>query len=117
LGYLIILWPSGILVKELTAKWREQIENESEKKDSLNKAGLWIGFLERTLALTFILVNQFSAIGFLLAAKSILRLNPSDVNKTRKNTEYVLLGTLLSFTVTIVIGLLLKGIIEVFYKS
>ncbi len=112
LGYVLILWPSGILIRELTSKWRKQIEEDKGKEESLNKAGMWIGFLERFLALTLILINQFGAIGFLIAAKSILRLNPNDANKTRKYTEYVLLGTLISFSITIIVGLILRGTID-----
>lgn len=107
LAYLIILWPSGILIREITANWRKQIEPDQGENDSLNNAGKWIGFLERILVLTFVLLSQFEAIGFLIAAKSILRLNPNDQNKTRKYTEYVLFGTLISFTITIIIGLLM----------
>lgn len=109
LGYVLILWPSGILIRELTANWRKQIEDDKAQEESLNKAGMWIGFLERFLALTLILINQFGVIGFLIAAKSILRLNPNDANKTRKYTEYVLLGTLISFAITTIIGLILRG--------
>lgn len=107
LAYILILWPSGILIREVTASWRKEIETGKGESDSLNNAGKWIGFLERILVLTFVLLSQFEAIGFLIAAKSILRLNPNDQNKTRKYTEYVLFGTLISFTITIIIGLLL----------
>ncbi len=112
-GYVIILWPSGILIRELTARWRKQIEQDEQQEESLNKAGMWIGFLERFLTLTLIVINQFGAIGFLIAAKSILRLNPNDANKTRKYTEYVLLGTLISFSITIIVGLLLRGTVDI----
>jgi hypothetical protein len=108
LGYVIILWPSGILVRELIAKWRVQLEDHKEEGESLSKAGMWIGFLERLLALTFILINQYAALGFLIAAKSILRLNPSHERKTRMYTEYVLVGTLLSFTIALFVGLILN---------
>lgn len=117
LGYILILWPSGIFIRELTAKWRKQIEQDEQHEESLNKAGMWIGFLERFLALTLIIINQFGAIGFLIAAKSILRLNPNDANKTRKYSEYVLLGTLISFTITSIIGLLLHGTVDILHQK
>lgn len=117
LGYVLILWPSGILIRGLTANWRKQIEQDEQQEESLNKAGMWIGFLERFLALTLIIINQFGTIGFLIAAKSILRLNPNDSNKTRKYTEYVLLGTLISFTIAIIVGLLLRGTVEILPKN
>lgn len=58
--------------------------------------------VERILVLTLILVGQFSAVGFLIAAKSILRFN-----EYRKN-EYILVGTLLSFGIAIVLGVLIS---------
>ena len=67
--------------------------------------------LERFLTLTFILLNQYAAIGFLLAAKSVFRFgelkNPTD----RKKTEYILIGTLLSFALTIIVGITVRLIL------
>ena len=54
------------------------------------------------------LLNQLAAIGFLIAAKSILRYGDKDSKGARKQTEYVLIGTLLSFTMAIIIGLLVR---------
>ena len=74
----------------------------------LPDAGKWIGFLERILILTFILTDSTEGIGFLLAAKSIFRYG--DLNKARdiKTTEYVLVGTLTSFTIAILTGYAVK---------
>jgi hypothetical protein len=49
-----------------------------------------------------ILINQFEAVGFLIAAKSILRFRKDSVYKT----EYVLIGTLLSFGIAVAFGIL-----------
>ncbi|QZT37651.1 DUF3307 domain-containing protein [Halosquirtibacter xylanolyticus] len=112
-AYIMILWPSGILIKVLTRKWRDEIETNRTKNESLNQAGKWIGYLERFLTLTLILLNQYSAIGFIFAAKSILRLNPMQQTQSRKYTEYILLGTLLSFTITFIIGMFLIYVIGI----
>jgi hypothetical protein len=56
----------------------------------------------------FILIGHFEAIGFLLAAKSIFRFGDLKEAKDRKLTEYVLIGTLLSFGVALLIGLLVQ---------
>jgi len=71
----------------------------------LNKkaAGRKIGILERVLTLLLVIQNQYLAIGFLIAAKSLLRFKDTE----RAKTEYVLIGTLLSFGTAIVIGILL----------
>jgi hypothetical protein len=101
-AYLIIIWPSSVLINMITEKWRKDIsEKEGTEKDkSLEKAGTWIGWLERFLILTFILLEQYAAIGFLVAAKSIFRFSES-----RKVGEYVLIGTLLSFVIAVIVGL------------
>ena len=101
-AYLIVIWPSSVLINRITDKWRKDIsEKEGAEKDkSLEKAGTWIGWLERFLILTFILLQQYAAIGFLVAAKSIFRFSES-----RKVGEYVLIGTLLSFVIAVIVGL------------
>ncbi|MCX9083684.1 MAG: DUF3307 domain-containing protein [Candidatus Methanoperedens sp.] len=99
-AYLIILWPSSKFISKLTEKWRVDSENICPKDESLDTAGRWIGWLERFLILTFVLLQQFGAIGLLVAAKSIFRFNES-----RKVGEYVLIGTLLSFAIAILVGL------------
>ncbi|WP_423148292.1 DUF3307 domain-containing protein [Rubrolithibacter danxiaensis] len=107
-AYVMAAWPLGILVGIATEKWRNQADINRE---GLEKAGLWIGLLERFLILTFILINQYTAVGLLIAAKSILRF--SDKENTQKKTEYVLIGTLMSFAISFVIGLLVRYLIEV----
>lgn len=103
-GYITVTYPLGIFIGQLTQKW--QIESQT-KVNGLAKAGIWIGLLERFLIFTFILMEQYTAIGFLIAAKSILRYNDKDFN-TQKQTEYVLIGTLMSFASAIMLGLIIK---------
>jgi len=106
-AYLFVIFPAGFLIEKATKKWQKEIE-ESHKKNSLDDAGRYIGIFERILVLTFILTNNFSAIGFLIAAKSILRFSDKSETGARKQTEYVLIGTLISFTITILLGLLVR---------
>jgi hypothetical protein len=102
-GYVLVTWPLGFIIGMATEKWREAAE---VNKEGLAKAGVWIGFFERLLILTFIISNQFAAVGFLIAAKSILRF--SDKENTQKKTEYVLIGTLMSFTAAAIIGIVIS---------
>jgi hypothetical protein len=103
IGYLLILNPTSIIIDIATQKWQKDI-NKNDK--GLHNAGKWIGILERVLILTFILINQYAAIGFLIAAKSIFRFGDLTKNKEQKLTEYIVIGTFLSFTITLLIGLL-----------
>ncbi len=106
---ILLIWPTGITIGMSTESFRKQISSE----DSLEKAGMYIGIFERLLVFIFIMISQYAAIGFLLAAKSILRVGKDNDKEARKKTEYVLVGTLISFTVAILFGLLTKYIIKI----
>lgn len=107
IGFLIVIFPTGFIIGKATQRWQEEIEITSSKT-SLEAAGRYIGIFERILVLTFILTDNFSAIGFLIAAKSILRFSDKTETGARKQTEYVLIGTLMSFSITIIIGFILR---------
>jgi len=109
IAYLIVIFPVGFIIGKSTERWQQEIAKEGAQ-NSLKKAGRYIGIFERILVLTFILINNFAAIGFLIGAKSILRF--SDTKGARKQTEYVLIGTLMSFAICIVIGLFITYIIN-----
>lgn len=113
LAYLVVIWPMSSVVGTICGKWAESIPSE----DSLPLAGAWIGILERVLILTFILADQFAAIGFLLAAKSILRFGSTAEKDHRKLTEYVLIGTMTSFALTILFGLGVRFLIGIFERA
>ncbi len=103
-GLLFLTKPTSVFLKNMISNWTP--ENISENDKSLQNAGNYIGMLERLLIFCFIITNHFEAIGFLLAAKSIFRFGDLKEATDRKLTEYVLIGTLLSFGIAILIGLL-----------
>ena len=109
LAYIFVIWPSMIIINLATSKWQSQIHQELEP--SLQNAGKWIGILERVLVLTFVLSAQFQAIGFLIAAKSILRISVRSEDSARILSEYVLIGTFISFTIAILTGLLAASLL------
>lgn len=109
IGFLIIVFPTGFLIGKATKRWQNEVEDDL-RKNSLDAAGRYIGIFERILVLTFIITGNFSAIGFLIAAKSILRFSDKSETGARKQTEYVLIGTLMSFTITILVGFLVRHI-------
>jgi hypothetical protein len=78
----------------------------------LAEAGKWIGIFERILIFTFVITNEYAAIGLLIAAKSILRFNETKKESARKESEYIIIGTLISFSFAILTGLLIKQIIQ-----
>lgn len=101
---------SAIFMRIVMSRWQLP---EDKPEDSLPQAGKYIGILERLFVFGFVVLQQWPAIGWLIAAKSILRFSDLSRAKDRKLTEYVLIGTLLSFALAISIGLiynLLRGI-------
>jgi hypothetical protein len=71
----------------------------------LQSAGQYIGIFERLLVFVFMITNEWQAVGFLLAAKSVFRFGNLQEAKDRKLTEYILIGTLLSFGIAILTGM------------
>jgi hypothetical protein len=102
-GFLFCSKPANILIKEVLGFFEIRVRKTGTEETDLPNAGKLIGVVERWLIVVFILINQFEAIGFLLAAKSIMRFKSDESLKT----EYLLTGTLLSFAIAIATGLLL----------
>ena len=105
-GILFLTKPTSIIIKNIISIWTPESKNKND--DSLENAGNYIGIFERLFIFCFILTGHFEAIGFLLAAKSIFRFGDLKEAKDRKLTEYVLIGTLLSFGMALLTGLLVQ---------
>lgn len=103
-AYLLVLQPSSLVLGWFIGKWAPA----EMKEKSLPNAGKWIGYLERVLILTFILVGAMEGVGFLLAAKSIFRFGELNKAQEIRTTEYVLIGTLASFTIAVLVGLVVE---------
>jgi len=101
-AYLICLKPTNIFIREVFKSTDIQVSSDNE----MPNAGKVIGILERILTLTLILVSQYSAVGFLIAAKSILRYRSDETLKS----EYVLIGTLLSFGMAVILGIIITAL-------
>lgn len=98
---LCCLKPTNILIKLILDKYKI---GDAESCQSIKNAGALIGNLERILTMVFALIGQYEAVGFIVAAKSLLRFKETDTAKT----EYVLAGTLLSFGIATLFGLIVK---------
>jgi len=119
-SYIAVLVPTSILIKSFI-EFEGWMPNQSlpsadpsqqeESLQGLPNAGKWIGYLERVLILTFIYTGNVEGIGFLLAAKSVFRFGELNRTQDIKVTEYVLIGTFVSFTIAIVIGFGVKWFI------
>jgi hypothetical protein len=110
IAYLLAYKPLSILIQLLLRPYLVQFENTDQANSGLQTAGEYIGALERFLVITFVLLGQYAGIGFLLAAKSVFRFGDMRRQTDRKLTEYIMLGTLLSFTFALLLGLMLSHI-------
>ncbi|WP_421753890.1 DUF3307 domain-containing protein [Croceimicrobium sp.] len=110
LALIFVSFVSSLIMRLVMQQW---VLDEDPKAHSLAKAGLYIGVLERLFVFGFIVLNQWQAIGLLIAAKSVFRFGDLSRAKDRKLTEYVLIGTLLSFALAMATGLIYLEIIKV----
>lgn len=110
LALLTVTFVSSIVMKMIMSKWELEEDNSN---DSLKSAGMYIGVLERLFVFGFIILNQWSAIGLLIAAKSVFRFGDLSRAKDRKLTEYILIGSLISFGLSMLIGLAYKYMITI----
>ena len=106
-AFVFCLRPANFIIQNIFKEAKISIP-DSGKEQSLPNAGRVIGNVERMLTLVFVMLGQYEAIGFLLAAKSLLRFRETDTVKS----EYVLVGTLLSFGIAILMGVAVKLLIE-----
>lgn len=103
---VLVTYVSAIVLKVVLSKWSAQITKSDAGKT--NNAGKYIGILERLFIFFFVVINFWEGIGFLLAAKSIFRFGDLKESKDVRLTEYILIGTLLSFGFGILCAMLYR---------
>ncbi|WP_306455289.1 DUF3307 domain-containing protein [Winogradskyella pacifica] len=102
--------PTSIIMKTIFSKWN--ISKLTKDNESLKDAGTYIGVLERLLVFVFVILGHWEAVGFLITAKSVFRFGDLTASKERKLTEYILIGTLISFGIAILTSLLYLNFIN-----
>lgn len=100
---IFLTTPVSIAIKYFIARWTPHTTDSED--ESLENAGKYIGILERLFVFAFFALGHPEGIGFLIAAKSIFRFGDLKEAKSRKLTEYVLIGTLISFGLAILTGI------------
>lgn len=76
----------------------------------IKSAGTYIGIFERLIVLALTLTGNFTGIGIVFAAKSVIRF--PEANSEKHFAEYFLIGTLTSFTIALATGLIARYIIS-----
>ncbi|MGD8429914.1 MAG: DUF3307 domain-containing protein, partial [Ectothiorhodospiraceae bacterium] len=106
IGLLLAVPAGGVMIGLLLRPLTAELDAEMGPGNGLTHGGRYIGWLERALTLLLFLAGQASAVGFVIATKSILRFGEIKDSKHRKLAEYIIIGTFLSFAWAIVCGLL-----------
>ncbi len=118
LGYLIVAvfgWVIKVILQfmkvtppEESIKFKTVIKRggvsvEKIEERGIKGGGFLIGLFERILIFSFVLTNQYAAISIIFAAKSLARFKELD---NRNIAEYYLLGTFISITFAVVLGII-----------
>lgn len=101
--YSSMTLPTSMFIERVFRNWSTKVP----EYNGLPGGGMWIGIIERWLIITFIVTGNFSAVGFLMTAKSVFRFADIKTSSDFRITEYILLGTLISFAIAIAGGLIL----------
>lgn len=108
LAYIVLIFTSGIMVRFVLSRASHKNKEKIAKKDQWD-TGFIIGKCENILILTFIIVDAYTALALIFAAKVIIR--QEDI---KKNSLYYLAGNMVNVTYSLVIGIILKSIINDF---
>lgn len=95
--------PASAAIKFFIARWTPHMS--AGEDESLQSAGKYIGILERLFVFAFFASGHPEGVGFLIAAKSVFRFGDLKEARSRKLTEYVLIGTLISFGIAMITGI------------
>ena len=108
--YVGVIFGGGYLIRALTRPLAKSINLEQPEKggEPMQNAGLYIGWLERFLLLTALLLQSPGTAGLILAAKAIARYPEF---KSEHFAEYFLIGTLLSFSIAVLGGVILARVV------
>lgn len=108
IAYLLLLKPASIFIKNFLAQWSPA--KEFDEDGSLVRAGAMIGYMERILIFTFILLDQYVAVGFVLGLKAAYRFKDTD---NHAKAEYLLMGTFLSLILTLAVAVFVVQLLGV----
>ena len=114
--YVVVIFACGYLIRFLTKPMMRHIgpaerqpgdSHPHETPAQLSNAGMYIGWLERFLVLTALLLHSPATVGLIVAAKSIARYPQFH---REQFAEYFLIGTLLSICTAFVGGVVLMKV-------
>lgn len=108
-GYLITFSLSGSIVRFFVGGAETGDENGvSGNRRARFRTGTIIGKCENFLTVTFILAGEITGLALIFAAKSLIRKEAMS-----RNTRYYLGGTLVNFCFSVLMGFLIKVLVQI----
>lgn len=111
---VILVAPAGaVAIGRWVQPFREALSEESrDQRAGLERAGRWIGMLERLLVFAAILFRLESLVGFVIAVKAVLRLPEAREKWSRELAEYYVVGTLASLAWALAVALAVRWAVQ-----
>ena len=110
-GAVLAIETGGDLIGRLLRPTLAELDRDATPA-GLTHGGRAIGRLERAIIFGLVLIDLPGGIGFLLAAKSILRFGEVRDPGQRKMAEYIIIGTLMSFGWALLIATLTRSTLQ-----
>jgi len=107
-SYLFLLLTSGLVVtRVISGVMKEPLSSRVSKKT--RDTGFVVGKCENILILTFMLLGAYTALALVFAAKAIVRREDMATNSL-----YFLAGTMINVTYSVIVGVTVKIMLQVF---
>lgn len=106
-GAGLVVWLGGFVVAAVLRPFSEELGTQQGLADG----GQIIGYSERLLIYVFVMADAPAAIGFLIAAKSIYSFGESSGKNRHKRSQYVIIGTLVSFAYAVTLSYLIRWVL------
>jgi hypothetical protein len=105
--------PLQVQIMERNAHAEERGDVRAFQTRGFDGGGRIIGYLERALIFILVLSNQAGAVVFLMVAKSVLQFGEVRQREYRMEAEYIIIGTLLSFTFGLIMAFTTKRLLMI----
>ena len=108
-GFAAAVWTLGVVLRYQMAGFAAGLPDELVA--GLPRGGRAVGQLERTLVFVFVLLGEPGAVAFVVAAKAGFRIGDLTRTDQRNHAEYIMIGTLRSFTYALLVALATRGLL------
>lgn len=116
-AYMLVFRPVTFGIGLFLKPWMEEVMKingnaaNGSPTTGLSRSGEWIGNLERGIALSCVLAEQYTLVCALIIGKAILRMGDTSKPENRKRADYFIIGTLASIGAAVLIGLFTRWVI------